>query len=49
MRRSNGGEGAIEPNGYLHLWPVETLVEENENCKAATFYPGHVLIGSNGG
>jgi SMI1 / KNR4 family (SUKH-1) len=49
MRLSNGGEGCIEPNGYLQLWPVETLVEENARCRVATFYPGHVLIASDGG
>jgi hypothetical protein len=49
MRRSNGGEGQVGPEGYLQLWPIETLVEMNKNYDAVRSYPGHVLVGSNGG
>jgi hypothetical protein len=47
---SNGGEGdlAIEP-GWVALWPVESVLELNQQYELASFVPGLFGIGSNGG
>jgi hypothetical protein len=49
MQESNGGEGAVGAEGYVQLWPIETLVERNEPYNTAEDFPGFVFLGSNGG
>jgi SMI1 / KNR4 family (SUKH-1) len=49
MSESNGGEGEVGSRGYLQLWPIETLVEQNEACNTAEFFPGFIFLGSDGG
>ncbi len=49
MLFSNGAEGQVGKQGYLALWPVHTLVEENEGYAVQEFAPGLVLFGSDGG
>jgi SMI1 / KNR4 family (SUKH-1) len=49
MQQSNGGEGPVGAEGYLVLWPIEELEEQNEGFHARELYPGLVLIGTNGG
>lgn len=49
MLRFNGGEGDVGNNAYLILWPVETILERNEDLMSDRFTPGVVLFGSNGG
>jgi hypothetical protein len=49
MRQANGGEGPVGEHGHLQLWRIEDLVDRNAGYRADEFFPGHVLIGSNGG
>jgi hypothetical protein len=49
MKHSNGAEGFVSDGEYLMLWPLETLVEENQGDNAAECVPGLFLFGSNGG
>lgn len=46
MTVADGGEGFVEPEGYLVLTPASKLLEDNHD--AAEFYPGCFLIGSDG-
>jgi len=46
MREANGGEGPIGVDGYVQLWPIETLVEWND--AHSEFCPGFVFLGGNG-
>jgi len=47
MRTSNGYEGLLSQS-YVVIWPIEELVGHNEGYLAREFYPGCVLIGSDG-
>jgi SMI1 / KNR4 family (SUKH-1) len=49
LRVTNGAEGPIGTQGYLQLWRVEELVPLNEAYEVATFAPGLLLFGSDGG
>ena len=49
MRFSNGAEGAIGPNNYLVIWPVNEIKELNEGYAVDEFAPGLVLFGGDGG
>ena len=49
MQESDGGEGAVGAEGYIQLWPVGTLVEQNDGYQTTSFFPGFVFLGSNGG
>jgi hypothetical protein len=50
LKYSNGGEGplGLEPL-YLMLYEVDYVVERNQNVNQSELYPGHFVIGSNGG
>ena len=49
MLESNGAEGPIGENAYLLIWPVEVLVQYNEDYKVNEYNPGLVYFGSSGG
>ncbi len=50
MRAGDGGEGLVGAEGYLRLWPIGELAETNAAYQTEEgFYPGWVLIGTNGG
>ena len=49
MRFSNGAEGAIGPNNYLVIWPVNEIKELNEGYAVDEFTPGLALFGGDGG
>jgi hypothetical protein len=50
MRENNGGEGVIGENGwYVRLWPLEELIEANEDYNVDRFAPDLFLLGSDGG
>lgn len=46
---SNGVAGGIGDNAYLIIWPVQELVELNEEYGVKKFTPGLVYFGSDGG
>ena len=48
MLFSNGCEGSIGES-YLTVWPIEELVETNEDCEVEEYTPGLILFGSDGG
>ncbi|MCK4261258.1 MAG: SMI1/KNR4 family protein [Halanaerobiales bacterium] len=49
MLKYNGGEGEIGENNYLVVWPLEELIELNEEYAVNEFAPGLFLFGSDGG
>jgi hypothetical protein len=50
LRYSNGGEGSVAfPSLYFMLYETEYVCEINESADQRDFYPGHFVIGSNGG
>ena len=49
MLESNGVEGTIGANSYLAIWPIEQIVQLNEEYAVNEFTPGLVYIGSDGG
>lgn len=50
MREYNGGEGRIGQDGkYVRFWPLEELIEANEDYLVRDFAPGLFFIGSDGG
>jgi hypothetical protein len=48
MSASNGAEGMLK-NSYLILWPIEDLIQANQEYYVDEFAPGFFIIGSNGG
>jgi hypothetical protein len=48
LQQMNGGAGFIGDH-YLIAWPVEELVQNNDDYKAQERVPGLFLFGSNGG
>lgn len=46
---ANGGEGSIGENGYLEVWPVESLHEFRTKYEVDKYAPRVLPIGSNGG
>ena len=50
LRYSNGGEGPLGlPPLYFSLYEAEYATEFNRNADQRELYPGHFVIGSNGG
>ena len=50
LRYSNGGEGPIAlPPLYFMLYEAEYANEVNQSADQRELYPGHFVIGSNGG
>ncbi len=49
MQVSNGAEGFVGDGGYVMLWPVQDIVERNQDYKVGDFAPGLLLFGSDGG
>ncbi len=49
LRQSNGLAGPIGKNAYIILWPIEEVIENNEDYTTREFLPGIFLIGSDGG
>ena len=49
MLKTNGAEGSIGKSNYLVIWPVEEIVELNEEYGVAEFTPGLIYFGSDGG
>ncbi|WP_157039140.1 SMI1/KNR4 family protein [Pseudovibrio sp. JE062] len=50
LSKSDGGEGplAVQPC-WLILFPAEEVADIEESATYHEFFPGHVVIGSNGG
>jgi hypothetical protein len=48
VQTTNGAEGPVG-EGYLSLWPVEDIELLNERYEVASFVPGLVLFGTDGG
>lgn len=50
LRYSNGGEGPLAlPPLYFMLYQAEYASEVNQSADQRELYPGHFVIGSNGG
>ncbi len=49
LLQSDGLEGFVGDNEYLHLWSCSELVALNQGYCVAEFAPGLTLIGTNGG
>ena len=49
LLQRDGGEGPIGEDGYIALWPVESIAKNREEYGFATFLPDFIPIGSNGG
>jgi hypothetical protein len=47
MLESDGGEGGVGSEGYLQLWPIGTLVDQNAGYDTESFFPGFVFVGTN--
>lgn len=48
LGRTNGGEGFVGKN-YLRAWPVEDLIQNNNEYHVEECAPGLFLFGSSGG
>jgi hypothetical protein len=48
LGQMNGGEGFVGKN-YLRAWPVEDLIQNNQDYHVDESAPGLFLFGSNGG
>jgi hypothetical protein len=48
LEQMNGGEGFIGEN-YLMAWPIEDLIQNNNDYQVEEYAPGLFLFGSNGG
>lgn len=48
MLKTNGAEGPIGANSYLCIWPIEEIVELNNEYGVSKFTPGLIYFGSNG-
>jgi hypothetical protein len=48
MLFSNGCEGTIGES-YISIWPIEEIIDANENLEVEKYTPGLVLFGSDGG
>ncbi|WP_346320972.1 SMI1/KNR4 family protein [Chitinophaga sp. YIM B06452] len=40
MLERNGGEGSIGSEGYVRFWPMEELIEANNDYSVSEFAPG---------
>ncbi len=49
MLNVNGIEGAIGQNSYIVIWPIEEIVDLNNEYGVSDFTPGLVYFGSDGG
>lgn len=49
MKARNGGEGFIAEGRYVKFWPLEELLEANEDYYVHEFTPALFLIGTDGG
>lgn len=46
IAENGGGEGAVGDEGYLQLWPLGELAEQNEFYEVRELLPNRVLIGT---
>lgn len=46
ISENGGGEGAVGTEGYLQLWGLSELAENNELYEAPKYFPHCVLIGT---
>ena len=49
LLHSNGGEGEIGENGYLRLFPIEELIEVNNDYSIFEYLNNILVFGSDGG
>ena len=49
LRITNGVEGPIGRCSYIALWTLQELIERNDGYQVATYAPGLVLFGGDGG
>ncbi|WP_343303373.1 SMI1/KNR4 family protein [Chitinophaga niabensis] len=47
MKVRNGGEGTIGKDGYVCFWPLEELIQINEDYAVNEFAPELFFIGTN--
>ncbi len=48
LSQSNGAIGFIGKS-YIQLWSIDEIYQSNDGYKAKEFFPGMLLIGTNGG
>ena len=49
IREHNGGEGPFGENGYGCFYRIEELQEVNDDYEVNNWWPGHIVIGTDGG
>ena len=49
MIETNGAEGFVGVNSYLAIWPIDQIVQLNDEYAVKEFTPGLVYFGSDGG
>ena len=49
MRDHNGGEGPLGKNCYGCFYRMEELQEVNDDYEVRRWWPGHIVIGTDGG
>ena len=49
MSEHNGGEGPLGENNYGRFYKMEELQEVNDDYEVGKWWPGHVVIGTDGG
>ena len=49
MSEHNGGEGPLGENGYGRFYRMEELQEVNDEYEVGKWWPGYIVIGTDGG
>ena len=49
IREHTGGEGPFGENGYGCFYRIEELQEVNDDYEVNNWWPGHIVIGTDGG
>jgi len=48
-KKSNGAEGTLGTQGYIQIWPIDTLSERNKKMETTSNLPESIIFASNGG
>jgi SMI1 / KNR4 family (SUKH-1) len=49
LLHANGGEGFVRDGGYLRLWPIDEIENNNDQLEVSQSAPGLVFFGTDGG
>lgn len=49
MSKHNGGEGPLGENNYGRFYRMEELQKVNDGYEVSKWWPGHIVIGTDGG